>query len=374
MQNNESAIAHELLDVQRTLGWMDLVIGSIDDAVYVTDQESIIVFSNQYFSDLVDCPRVFLLGRKLEDVFTVKPASKPIAEYAGLPASTANAANQRMGIYEWENKQGAKYIFRISQQVLATTNQTVYLAQNITREYELSRMKSNFIDLASHQLRTPMTAVMTYAHMLHDGFGGELTAGQHKLSATIIESSERMIKLVNDLLTITRAQNNKNGYIIKPVKLEKLFKKIETEVKPVIRKKHLQLTIQHKTTGLVLQNDENMLHEIFSNLIVNAMQYTPEGGSICVTTAARKNSVTIKVADTGIGIPKEYIPELFKQFSRAENAVEAYPDGTGLGLYMIKLLLEKSGGAITCKSVIGRGTTFTVTIPAVYDGQSGAWQ
>lgn len=361
--DNNTSLVDELLEVQRTLGWMDLVIGSIDDAVYVTDHESTIVFSNQYFSDLVNTPRVFLLGQKIDEVFHVAPAPKPVAEYSEYNTTKESDNNRSVGIYEWENAKGKKFIFRISQQVLHTTNQTVYLAQNITREYELSRMKSIFIDLASHQLRTPMTAVMTYAHMLHDGFGGELNARQLKLSTTIIQSSERMIKLVNDLLTITRAQNNDNTYKIEQVSLEDLFAKIHTEVEPLIKKKKLKLAFDYAATEAVLDNDEGMLHEIFSNLIVNAIQYTPDNGSITVVTSLEDGSVITEVIDTGIGIPEDYIPEIFNQFSRAENAVETYPDGTGLGLYMIKLLLEKGGGTISCRSTIGKGTVFTVKIP-----------
>jgi signal transduction histidine kinase len=109
--------------------------------------------------------------------------------------------------------------------------------------------------------------------------------------------------------------------------------------------------------------DESILHEIVSNLIVNATQYTPAGGSITVTYDCDEMVVRISIKDTGIGIPEEYQSEMFKQFSRADNALLAYPAGTGLGLYVIKLLLDKLDATIECNSKVGVGTTFTVSIP-----------
>ncbi|HSH55987.1 MAG TPA: PAS domain-containing sensor histidine kinase [Candidatus Limnocylindrales bacterium] len=360
--DNNQSLAGELLEVQRTLGWMDLVIGSIGDAVYVTGKDSRLVFANQCFSDLVGTPRIFLLGQGLQEIFVTKPVAKIPIEFKDEATATASHG-LNTGIYEWRNREGIKHVFRISSQVLKTTDQTVYLAQNITREYELSRMKSNFIDLASHQLRTPMTAVMTYTHMLHDGFGGELTPSQQKLSSTIIEASERMVKLVNDLLTITRAQNNTATIAKTDVLIESVFQEISTEVGPALDAQELQLNVSVDPASLSIASNRHMLHEVFSNLVVNAIQYTPAGGSISLKARLVSDQLCVDVSDTGIGIPEEYLPKLFTQFSRAENATIAYPEGTGLGLYMIKLLLEKLGGTIACSSKLHKGTTFTVTLP-----------
>jgi signal transduction histidine kinase len=148
-------------------------------------------------------------------------------------------------------------------------------------------------------------------------------------------------------------------------KVQQLLKKLNSEVKHRMAAKKLTFsaTASPKTGELVV--NESILHEILSNLIVNAVQYTPDGGAIAITAEHSAESLTIAVSDTGIGIPKSYIPDMFKQFSRAENALSAFPDGTGLGLYMIKILLDKVSGTIICDSEVGVGTTFTVCVPLV---------
>ncbi len=253
-------IAGKLLEVQQTLGWMDLVIGNISDAVYVTNGEGIIVFANQFFANVVGVQRVFLLGEKLDDVFPAVLKDVPISEYVTPDDLSLLPGNKHSGIYEWTNTNNRQYIFRISSRLLGTTNQTVYLAQNITREYQMSKMKSSFIDLASHQLRTPMTAIMTYANMLHDGFGGELTADQQKLSGTILQSSERMIKLVNDLLAITRLQNNTSGRDYTYTTVGQLFQKLNTELGHRMQAKKLRFSCVAIPTTQELQVNESVLH------------------------------------------------------------------------------------------------------------------
>ncbi|MDL2363228.1 MAG: PAS domain-containing sensor histidine kinase [Patescibacteria group bacterium] len=353
-------IAEELLEVQRTLGWMDLVIGNIKDAVCVTDANNHLIFVNECFAELVETPRVFLLGQIFQDVFPITKVAESPEEIT--PENKLNGSGENQGVYEWRNKNDKPVIIRVSSRQLPTTDQIVYMIQNITREYELARMKTDFIDLASHQLRTPMTAIMTYSHMLQQGYAGELNDDQLKLATTIVRSSERMIRLVNDLLLITRVQNEQDYLQYKLIDFTAVFEQIRTELLPRLTEEKLAMKIDIPSK-IELESDPSVLHEIFSNLVVNAVQYTPKKGAITVTVHTKKDDVIVAIKDTGIGIPKEHQQHLYNQFSRADNALKAYPEGTGLGLYMIKILLGKIGGTIDCESELGKGTTFTVCIP-----------
>jgi signal transduction histidine kinase len=358
----DSTLADELLEVRRTLGWMDLVIGNISDAVYVSDKKSRLIFVNQYFSDLLNIPRVFLLGRQLDEVFVTSEIKDEKGDVPGNQAEQSATLKEQVGTFKWLDQNAKQYIFRISRRRLSTTGQTVYLARNITQEYEISRMKTSFIDLASHQLRTPMTAIMTYTHMLHDGFGGKLSKGQEELSATILQASERMISLVNDLLTITRIQNCKDIVLRQAVSLDSILQKIDAELQSRIAEKQLRFEIVVAPDAPKIVTNEAMLHEILSNLIVNAVQYTPTGGKIRAVVTDSRKQVSIAISDNGIGIPADYLPNVFEQFSRADNALAVYPEGTGLGLYVIKILLDRIGGTIECRSTVNKGTTFTVRL------------
>ena len=198
--------------------------------------------------------------------------------------------------------------------------------------------------------------------MLNDGFAGDLTSSQLKLSGTVVEASERMIRLINDLLAITRIQNSHSHTRTQTVMLSSLLRKIENELHPSMQRKDLQFETSLGNAHSIT-SDESYLHEMLSNLIVNAIQYPPSRGKITVTMVRDGNKLRIAVIDTGIGIPKKYITTMFDQFTRADNALLEHPAGTGLGLYIVKLLADKLGATIDCQSTVGRGTTFIVSVP-----------
>ncbi|MGI9027553.1 MAG: sensor histidine kinase [Candidatus Saccharimonadales bacterium] len=356
------SLSKKLLEVQRSLGWMDIVLGSITDAVYVTDKNQRLIFANQSFSNLLRVPRVFLLGKNLDDVFSPQLKPDPQMEFLtnpGIPeANSATGAN----VYKWA-QDDQQYIFKISYRIIPTTRQTVYIAKDITEEYELSFIKSNFINIASHQLRTPMTAIMTYAHMLHDGMGGALDTNQKKLTKTIVSSSERMIELINDILLITRIQNGDTNLLAKDGLLIDVLVAVESEQQNKIQKKKLHFV---KVYGKGIQKitcNTFVTQEIVSNLIANAVQYTPEDGYISIKVKLQNGQVVIVISDNGIGVPAKDIPTIFDQFSRAHNAFEVFNEGTGLGLYIVKTLIKQAKGTITCDSELNKGTTFKVTFP-----------
>ena len=364
MPERRDHVNEENFRLRRTLGWMDLVIGSISDAVCVTDRDGRLLFANTAFATLVDENRVFLLGSRLDEHFAYYKTDQPLAEFSG-GAEQLTGAQGGSDICEWHNRSGRHYVFRISMRVLPNDGETVYLIQDITREYELLGLKNRFIDLASHQLRTPMTAIMAYSHMLRDGMAGELTPDQQQLASTVVSASERMTGLVNDLLKITRAQNGMHSLQVARVDFAELFARLEDELRGRCEQRALRMrmTLPAKPAGV--RSDAAVLHEVISNLVVNAIQYTPEGGSVRVSLRNLKSGgVGISVSDTGIGIPESHQPFLFEQFSRADNALEARPEGTGLGLYLVKLLLGNIKGEITYVSRVGEGTTFRVELPA----------
>ncbi|MDQ3123187.1 MAG: PAS domain-containing sensor histidine kinase [bacterium] len=355
-------LADELLDVQRTLGWMDLVISSIDDAVCVIEANGNLIFANEYFSNLVGIPRVFLLGKPMKEVITLKKIDHPVDEYLASNNELSGPSEDN-GIFEWKDAQGDSLIFKVSSRLLPNSEQHVFFLQNITLVYELNRMKDNFINLASHQLRTPLTAIMTYSHMLSDGMAGVLSKQQQELADTIVQSTERMSRLVNGLLKITRVQSKGTKFKEESVSFADVFEQIQTELKPRIIGKKLVYRVKIPADTPTIQNDRSAVHEVFSNLVVNAVQYTRESGKIDISIRATKRHVIVIVKDTGIGIPKEYHRHLFNQFSRADNAFNEFSDGTGLGLYLTKMLLDEIGGKIECSSALNVGTTFKVTLP-----------
>lgn len=362
IKSTDDALSVELLEVQRTLGWMDVVMGSISDAVYVTNDELKLIFVNQAFANLLETPRVFLLGKRIEDVFKIRVKKNPQKEFLSAESLLEKNGDSGLNVFDWHGPNSQK-IFKISHQFIPTIHQTVSIAKDITTEYEQSVIKSNFINIASHQLRTPMTAIMTYAHILHDGYAGSIEKDQEKLAKTIIDSSERMITLINDILLITRIQNGEADLKEKDTTLGVVLDNLEFELIPKIKAKKINFSTNFTPKAKLYACNKFITYEILSNLLTNATQYTPDGGKIVVTAKVEINSVNVSVKDDGIGIPADYVPKIFDQFSRANNAFEVFNEGTGLGLFVVKMLLDQVDGKICCTSQLGEGSTFKVSLP-----------
>lgn len=362
LESTDSALSAELLEVQRTLGWMDVVMGSISDSVYVVDDDLRLIFVNQAFSNLLETPRVFLLGQKIEEVFQIKIKTNPQKEFLSADSLLELNSDSGLNVFDWTGPKSQR-VFKISHQFIPTISQTVSIAKDITTEYEQSVIKSNFINIASHQLRTPMTAIMTYAHILHDGYAGGMEEKQEKLAKTIINSSERMITLINDILLITRIQNGEADLKDKDTTLGAVLDNLHIEIGPNIKNKKINLKTTYSPKAKQYTCNKFIFYEILSNLMTNAVQYTPLGGSITVEAKMFNGRVSISVKDTGIGIPDDYVHKIFDQFSRANNAFEVFNEGTGLGLFVVKMLLDQVDGKISCVSQLNKGSIFKVSFP-----------
>ncbi|MEO8105191.1 MAG: ATP-binding protein [Candidatus Saccharibacteria bacterium] len=240
----------------------------------------------------------------------------------------------------------------------------IQVFRDITLEEEIDRMKSEFISLASHQLRTPLSAIKTYTHMLADGYMGDVTPAQKKSLRTIISATNRMNELISTLLNITRIESGTIAIIPKNLHLEKAAEEVIKELNLAASEKSISLTL--KKIGKVSTNvktDNLIIKEVISNLISNAIKYTSDKGAVVVEVRGRLRDVLVSVADNGWGIPSTAHDQVFSKFFRATNILKRETTGTGLGLYLVRGLLERLGGTIWFESVEGKGTTFYFTLP-----------
>lgn len=236
--------------------------------------------------------------------------------------------------------------------------------RDITLEQEIDRMKSEFISLASHQLRTPLSAIKTYTHMLADGYMGELNDAQRKSLSTIIGASNRMNELISTLLNITRIESGTIAVVPKMVKVENVIEELMPELSLMADAKTINLSLKVRgKASTSLKTDSLIVKEVVTNLISNAIKYTPDSGTVEVIVRPRRNDVVIEVKDSGWGIPKFSQDQVFSKFFRAQNIIKRETTGTGLGLYLVKGLLDTLGGEIWFKSEEGKGTHFFITLP-----------
>lgn len=231
---------------------------------------------------------------------------------------------------------------------------------DITFRLRAERAKTEFIALASHQLQNPLTGLTWGLEMLQET--RPLTAEQQNLLATIQKASSQMGESIAVMLRITRLEEGDVPMRRESVLLETLFQELQREFHAGLEARHQTFTIICDTR-LPLSSDVTMLREILANLLSNAIKYTPEQGTITLRAAQEGEQIRITVTDNGWGIPADQQDRLFTKFFRATNAVEKVPNGTGLGLYLVRTLTNILGGEITCASTENTGTTFTLIFP-----------
>lgn len=241
-----------------------------------------------------------------------------------------------------------------------------------TRELKASNMrlkhldatKDEFLSMASHQLRTPLTSVKGYLSMVLEGDAGDITPAQRQLLDEAFESSEKMVHLIGDFLNVSRLQTGKFTLEKRPTNLVRL---VEDEVRSLqgnaaMRDIHLDLRVHGVIPSLML--DDNKLRQVVMNYMDNALYYSGRSGKqVDVVLAREDDKVVLRVEDDGIGIPAAEQEKIFTKFFRASNARKQRPDGTGVGLYLAKKVVVEHGGAVIFSSIEGKGSTFGFSLP-----------
>ena len=255
------------------------------------------------------------------------------------------------------------------------------VAIDVSKQKEISRAKTDFVSLAAHQLRTPLSIVKWYSDYLLSGDAGKVNAEQLKYVKEIFHSNQRLIDLVNSLLDASRI--DLGTFIIEP-KPTDIIERSETALTkfyPEIEKKKIRFEKQYDEFGLI-NLDPRLIQIVFENIISNAVEYTPAGGRVRLIVRKTDKDVFIKISDTGYGIPREEQPKIFSKLFRGDKAKKIQADGSGLGLYIVKAIVQKSGGKIWFESPSldllleedqaisdfsldkkNMGTTFFITIP-----------
>lgn len=238
------------------------------------------------------------------------------------------------------------------------------LKEELERAKELDRMKTEFISIAAHQLRTPLSAVKWTLRMFIDGDLGPIDSEQKTFLMQGYQSNERMIRLVNDLLNVARIEEGKFNYEFTLVNFEDLIEGVISETRHLIDKKKLSFTYEkpeHKLSKI--RADVQKIRLVLQNLVDNAIKYTPSGGQVTISLKNVNMKLEFKIRDSGIGIPAASIDKLFTKFYRSENAVRTQTEGTGLGLFIVKNIVEKHGGKVWAESVEGKGSAFGFSLP-----------
>lgn len=232
-----------------------------------------------------------------------------------------------------------------------------------TKELELQKSRDELLSLASHQLRTPATTVKHYVGMLLEGYGGNIDKKQREFLNRAYVSNERQLDIINQILHISRIESGSLELERRPVNINKLVKDVLIEQKKILKDKQQKVKKEIEKTLPLINADPVYLGIVIENLITNASKYTLQKGSISITVYSDAHKLTLEVSDTGVGIDKHDIDKLFKKFSRIHNELSISSGGSGIGLYLSKLIVELHGGSIEIISRKGVGSTFRIKLP-----------
>jgi len=236
--------------------------------------------------------------------------------------------------------------------------------RDVREERTLEEARISFISVASHQLRTPLTSMRWFAEMLLLGDAGAINEEQKHFVDRIYEGTQRMINLVNLLLQIARVEAGRVRIEPTKISFQNLFKGVTLALRSLLDAKSQKLELKTIPDPFPeVSMDQEVVWQVFQNLFSNAIRYSPEKSTIAVLVTQEGEFAKVMVKDSGIGIPKEQQSRVFEKFFRAENALKLVPEGSGLGLSLVKALVDGWGGKVWFESEEGQGTTFYFTIP-----------
>ena len=358
----------------------EAVLASIGDAVFAIDTEGVITLFNKACERISGYDADEAIGKHYSTILqfqleaTGRPNDRFIREaLAGKVTSMKNhtilirkdgyriqVADSAAPIYNSHGKmQGVIVVFR-----------------DVSKEYELDKAKTEFVSLASHQLRTPLSAINWYSEMLLDGTAGKINKDAIGYIREIYEGNQRMVELVNSLLDVSRLDLGKLTNNPEPTNIEDLAMSLERELQTMITSKQITLKNDIQPKLPLVSGDPKLLRMIVQNLLSNAVKYTHDKGAVTLTLRdatladvaksglrSHAPSLFLSVSDNGYGIPEAQQSKIFSKLFRADNVRSLDVEGTGLGLYIVKEVVEKLGGKVWFESKESIGTTFYVVMP-----------
>ena len=342
--------------LSRERSQLQSVLDGMVEGVVLIDAEGTILLANRAFERIFDA-RPPIAGRRPLEVARI-PALQEILE----EARTAG------GPFTREITLGGS-VEKCIQASLAPLQEegrsvgTVAVFHDVTELKRLESVRREFVANVSHELRTPLTAIRGYAETLRDG---ALKDPEKALEfvQVIHRHAERLRELIDDLLDLSKVEQGKARLSPVPVPLAEVASQVAAVIRPLAQGKSQSLAIEIPRDLPFLRADRDRLAQVLINLLDNAVKFTPEGGRIFLTAAAREGRIVLDVSDSGVGIPPDEIGRIFERFYRVDRSRDRREGGTGLGLAIAKHLTLAMGGTIEVESVPGRGTTFRVTLPA----------
>lgn len=352
------ALTRERIEAGRS----QAILESIADGVIVFDTQGNAIQANPALSSLINVPINNILNASVNDLIDSSPMDpKNRGTLAGV--LTKPGRQQASHRVEW----GRKTLSISTAQVLDRDGSevgTVAVFRDFTREAEVEKMKSAFVAMVSHELRTPLSAILGYAEIFTEQIYGPLNEKQMNMTNRIVSNTRRLLSLINDLLDQAQMEAGKLKVKYETLKPSDLLENLHGVMDKLTEDKGLKLTSElDASLPEKLSGDSARLQQILVNLVNNSVKFTESGGIHVHINKLDEQHWGIAVSDTGQGIPKEDLPHIFDTFRQVERTTTRVHGGFGLGLSIVKQLVSLMGGSISVQSELGKGSTFSISLP-----------
>ena len=362
LEGSHMILEKKIQEVTEDLEKFKLAVEGASDHIIITDKEGIILYANKAAEEIT--------GYSIDEMKGNRPSlwgkQMPAEFYRRMWRTIKEDRQSFHGEVTNKRKNGQLYIAESHISPIFDEKQNLYgfvgVERDITRQKEIDKSKTEFVSIASHQLRTPLTIINWYVEMLTTS-NTELSEKQRQYLDEIMRASKRMIDLVNALLNVSRIDMGTFMVDVQPLDFASVMNETLKDLAPQITSKKLQITKNYGEQLPQINADPKLLRMVFQNLLTNAVKYTQESGVIVIALNEHDGDILISIKDTGLGIPIDQQSKIFTKFFRADNARAKEPDGNGLGLYIIKSLIEYSSGKVWFESEENKGTTFYVSLP-----------
>jgi len=383
LKTQAEKIARQLSEVDRQRNRWRAIFENVEEGILIIDKELRIVVANSAVELMADNTQAEMVGKKYYEVLGCHdrfghhyPEFNPIAKVLATREAIPYDEHLHTDKNNQEHWVGVSYtpIFNEGGQI----EQIVGVIRDITAIKELERSKSDFVSVASHELRTPLTVVNGYLSLL---LGGDLGGfgdpnAQERLQPVLeklYNETNRLTKMVEDLLNVSRIEDGRIKLVLRKVSLVETIDEVVREFKVLAAERKIKLLVKDnlnkEADRFFVTADKDKLKQILVNLLDNAIKYNRSGGRVSVGCYLKEGRLYTEVRDTGVGIPTAVLPRIFEKFQQGRsNSYLKENKGTGLGLFVVKSLVELQGGKIWVDSKIGKGTKFTFTLPTVAGG------
>ncbi len=364
----ENARLYEETQTQRVR--LAQIFASTSDGIVLVGRSGAIQAANRRAGELLGFNADEVVGVGLAELLAGYRSS--VADYDHVFAAVRALLDDpdRGGEGDLELRRMGRIIHWVGQPTTDAAGETIGFTltlRDVTQERQVAQMKTDFVSFVTHQLRTPLAGIKWMLELAAQTPGVPREAADFVQDAR--QAAERLIGLVNDLLDASRLESGKLKIELRPLDLAALTGSVLDELGPLVREKGHRLAVEGADAVSPVMADPQLLRQVVLNLASNAIKYTSPGGEVTVRMAVEPGAVRWSIKDSGIGIPARAQARLFEKFYRADNALTVETEGTGLGLYLVRLIVEKFAGQVWCESEAGKGSTFIFTLPIAGRGR-----